>query len=189
MWTSRWGGGKCMVFSVRMVPASRRLSRFCPASLSRNPARASPSTGAPRRCRCRPGGFREHGISFVHQNLGLVPSLTVLENLLASDLATESRWRINWRKEAGRAEELFHQYHLLIDPIAPVSRLTPVQRALLAIVRAFDQLQRTRRHAESPGLLVSRRAYALPARQRCRATVQPGTRHRHRRRQCRVCLP
>jgi len=101
-----------------------------------------------------PGGFREHGISFVHQNLGLVPSLTVLENLLASDLATESRWRINWRKEAERAEDLFHQNHLSIDPLAPVSRLTPVQRALLAIVRAFDQLQRTRRHADSPGLLV-----------------------------------
>ena len=42
-----------------------------------------------------------------------------------------------------------------IDPTVQVSRLTPVQRALLAIVRAFDQLQRTRRHAgESPVLLV-----------------------------------
>jgi ribose transport system ATP-binding protein len=101
-----------------------------------------------------PGGFREHGISFVHQNLGLIPSLTVLENLLVSDLATESRWRINWHREAERAKELFRQYHLSIDPLAPVSRLTPVQRALLAIVRAFDQLQRTRGHADSPGLLV-----------------------------------
>jgi ribose transport system ATP-binding protein len=101
-----------------------------------------------------PGGFRAHGISFVHQNLGLVPSLTVLENLLASDLATESRWHINWRRETERAEALFHQYRLSIDPLASVSRLTPVQRALLAIVRAFDQLQRTRRHADSPSLLV-----------------------------------
>src|SRR5262249_28599111 len=92
-------------------------------------------------------------ISFVHQHLGLIPSLTVLENLLASDLATESRWRINWRNEAERAEQLFEQYRLPIDPRDPVSRLTPVQRALLAIVRAFDQLQRTRPHADSPGLL------------------------------------
>jgi len=98
-----------------------------------------------------PGGFREHGISFVHQNLGLVPSLTVLENLLASDLATESHWRINWRKQAERAQALFQQYHLPIDPTVQVSRLTPVQRALLSIVRAFDQLQRTRAHADSPG--------------------------------------
>jgi ribose transport system ATP-binding protein len=101
-----------------------------------------------------PGGFREHGISFVHQHLGLIPSLTVLENLLASDLATESRWRINWGREAERAEQLFQSYHLPIDPRDPVSRLTPVQRALLAIVRAFDQLQRTRARADSPGLLV-----------------------------------
>jgi ribose transport system ATP-binding protein len=100
-----------------------------------------------------PGGFRQHGISFVHQHLGLIPSLTVLDNLIASDLATESRWRIDWRKEAARAEELFARYHLAIAPRAPVSRLSPVQRALLAIVRAFDQLQRTRLH-DSPGLLV-----------------------------------
>lgn len=101
-----------------------------------------------------PGGLRQQGISFVHQNLGLVPALTVLENLLASDLATESHWYINWRQETERAQELFRQHHLLIDPLAPVSRLTPVQRALLAIVRAIDQLQRTRRRAASPGLLV-----------------------------------
>ena len=59
------------------------------------------------------------GISFVHQNLGLVPSLTVLENLLASDLATESHWRINWRKQAERAQALFQQYRLSIDPKSP----------------------------------------------------------------------
>ena len=29
-----------------------------------------------------PGALREHGLSFVHQHLGLIPSITVLENLL-----------------------------------------------------------------------------------------------------------
>jgi ribose transport system ATP-binding protein len=101
-----------------------------------------------------PGGFREHGISFVHQNLGLIPSLTVLENLLAGDLATESRWRIDWRREADRARALFDRYRLAINPTDPVSRLTPVQRALLAIVRAFDQLQRSRAGTDSARLLV-----------------------------------
>jgi ribose transport system ATP-binding protein len=101
-----------------------------------------------------PGGLREHGICFVHQNLGLIPSLTVLENLLAGDLASESRWFIHWRRETERAQDLFRRYRLAIDPLAPVSGLTPVQRALLAIVRAFDQLQRSRRYAHSPGLLV-----------------------------------
>jgi ABC-type sugar transport system ATPase subunit len=33
-----------------------------------------------------PGGFRALGISFVHQHLGLIPSLTVLENLLIADI-------------------------------------------------------------------------------------------------------
>ena len=101
-----------------------------------------------------PGGFRALGISFVHQHLGLIPSLTVLENLLIGDFATEDRWRIGWKAEGRRARDLFVRYGLAIDPSEPVSRLSPVVRALLAIVRAFDQLREVRTAAGSQGLLV-----------------------------------
>jgi ribose transport system ATP-binding protein len=101
-----------------------------------------------------PGGFRALGISFVHQHLGLIPSLTVLENLLIGELAVEDRWRIGWRVEARRAQALFARYGLAIDSSDPVSRLSPVERALLAIVRAFDQLRQARLAAGSQGLLV-----------------------------------
>jgi len=101
-----------------------------------------------------PEALREHGLSFVHQHLGLVPSLTVLENLLVYDLAVADRWAINWRAEAQRARELFARYDIWLDPLAPVSRLSPVERAQLAIVRAFDWLQRTRRAAGASGLLI-----------------------------------
>jgi ribose transport system ATP-binding protein len=101
-----------------------------------------------------PGGFRALGISFVHQHLGLIPSLTVLENLLIGDLATEDRWRIGWKAEARRTRDLFVRYGLAIDPSEPVSRLSPVERALLAIVRAFDQLREVRMAAGSQGFLV-----------------------------------
>src|SRR3984893_5425943 len=84
-----------------------------------------------------PGGFSKLGISFVHQHLGLVPTLTVLENLLVADMAVQSRWAIRRQSEAKRARDLFTRYNLLLDPAQPVSRLTAVQRALLAIVRAF----------------------------------------------------
>src|SRR4051794_14094398 len=43
-----------------------------------------------------PGRFRELKISFVHQNLGLIPPLTVVENLLLGRLAAEDRWHIDW---------------------------------------------------------------------------------------------
>ncbi len=101
-----------------------------------------------------PGALREHGLSFVHQHLGLVPSLTVLENLLVYDLAAADRWAINWRAEAQRARELFARYDLRLDPLAAVTRLSAVERAQLAIVRAFDWLRRTRRSEGASGLLV-----------------------------------
>ncbi len=101
-----------------------------------------------------PRALREHGLSFVHQHLGLVPSLTVLENLLVYDLAVDDRWAINWRAEAHRARELFERYDIALDSLAPVSRLSPVERAQLAIVRAFDWLRQTRRTDEPSGLLV-----------------------------------
>lgn len=101
-----------------------------------------------------PGGFRALGISFVHQHLGLIPSLTVIENLLIGDIATESRWRIDWGAEAERARGLFERYRLPIDPWDQVGHLSPVQRALLAIVRAFDQLRSARLQARHGGLLI-----------------------------------
>jgi ribose transport system ATP-binding protein len=100
-----------------------------------------------------PDALRERRVSFVHQHLGLLPSLTVLENLLLLDLAIEDRWLMDWGAEARRARELFERYDLPLDPMSPLSRLSPVERAQLAIVRAFDQLRRSRAE-RARGLLV-----------------------------------
>ena len=88
-----------------------------------------------------PGEFRKLGIAFVHQHLGLIPSLTVLENLLIGEHASEARWRINWNSQSRRAKTLFARFGLALDPFAEVESLSSVERALLAIVRAFDQLE------------------------------------------------
>ena len=86
------------------------------------------------------GQFRELGMSFVHQQLGLVESLSVLENLRVADLASSrSRFRISWRRERARARETFARYGLRLDPRAVVGDLKPVERALLAIVRAIEE--------------------------------------------------
>jgi len=87
------------------------------------------------------GEFRKLGIAFVHQHLALVPSMTVLENLLVGEHAVESNWRIGWGRQARRASALFTRLGLDLDPMTLVERLTPLERALLAIVRAFDQLE------------------------------------------------
>ncbi len=87
-----------------------------------------------------PGAFRRHRMSFVHQHLGLVPSLTVLENLIAGRLAERQDWAINWVGERRRAVQLFAGFGLALDPDRRVADLAPVQRALLAIVRAVDEI-------------------------------------------------
>jgi ribose transport system ATP-binding protein len=88
------------------------------------------------------GQFRELGMSFVHQDLGLVDSLSVLENLRVADIAaSRSRFRISWRKERARARTTFERYGVRLDPSASIGSLKPVERALLAIVRAIEEIR------------------------------------------------
>ncbi|MSO65892.1 MAG: sugar ABC transporter ATP-binding protein [Alphaproteobacteria bacterium] len=101
-----------------------------------------------------PGEYRRYGLGFVHQNLGLVPSLTVLENLIASDLATRGRWYIDWQREAEQARQTFARFRLDLDPDATLGALPQVQQALLAIVRAFEDIRAGAERRGHPGILV-----------------------------------
>jgi len=87
-----------------------------------------------------PGRARELGIAFVHQDLGLIPSLSVVENLRMSELAARRDWLISWRREYARAREALARFGLDLDPRQPVASLSPVARALLSIVRAAEEL-------------------------------------------------
>ncbi len=99
-----------------------------------------------------PGLFREFGIGFVHQDLALVPTLTVIENLRVGLVARASTTRfLSWRAQARRARATFSRYGVSIDPLATVADLRPVDRALLAIVRAAEDV---REEHEGPGMLV-----------------------------------
>src|SRR6202451_4408352 len=102
----------------------------------------------------KPGDFRRLGMSFVHQNLGLVPSLTVLENLRLVQLTTTARGFINWSAERAAAIEALGRFDLTIDPDERVARLSPVERALLAIVRAFEEIRAECSATGKPGLVL-----------------------------------
>jgi ribose transport system ATP-binding protein len=102
----------------------------------------------------RPGDFRRLGMSFVHQNLGLVPTLTVLENLRLSGLTSISRSFINWPQERQQAREALARFDLRLDPDERIDRLSAVDRALLAIVRAFEDIRVARERTGKPGLVL-----------------------------------
>jgi ribose transport system ATP-binding protein len=111
--------------------------------------------GRPVTLPLRPGQFRRLGMSFVHQDLGLVDSLSVVENLLVGDLTSTRSWRLSWARERRRARETFESFGLDIDPRAHVSDLRPTDRALLAIVRAVGEIRaNTAADGSEYGLLV-----------------------------------
>jgi ribose transport system ATP-binding protein len=103
------------------------------------------------------GQARTVGLSFVYQDLGLAGELTVVENLFVGRRVTGgagSFARIKWSGERNRAYEIFESYGVKLDPSAQVGRLRPTAQALLAIVRAAEELREYRREAGSGGVLV-----------------------------------
>ncbi|MDE3134328.1 MAG: sugar ABC transporter ATP-binding protein [Acidobacteriota bacterium] len=100
------------------------------------------------------GQARTVGLSFVYQDLGLAPDLQVVENLFVGHRVTSgaaSFGRINWGAERERAREIFDSYGVKLDPGAQVGRLRPTSQALLAIVRAAEELREYRREYEQSG--------------------------------------
>jgi ribose transport system ATP-binding protein len=98
--------------------------------------------GEPVRLPLAPGQFRRLGMSFVHQDLGLVPTLSVTENLRVGELA-QSRGKpfISWRRRRREARETFARYGIRVEPGRAIADLRPVERALVAIVRAVEEMR------------------------------------------------
>ncbi len=80
---------------------------------------------------------REAGISIVHQELVLVPYMTVAENIF---LGREpgSRLNINRRKMSADAQELLDAYEMHIDADTLVEHLTIAQQQMVEIVKAIS---------------------------------------------------
>jgi ribose transport system ATP-binding protein len=97
---------------------------------------------------------REIGLAFVYQDLGLAGELQVVENLFVGHRATRglgSAAPISWRGERKRARQIFERYGVDLDPSAQVGRLRPTSQALLAIVRAAEELREYREQNEDRG--------------------------------------
>jgi ribose transport system ATP-binding protein len=88
---------------------------------------------------------RDAGLRFVHQDLALIPSLSVADNLgFARGYTRDRLGTIRWRRERARSRAELRAVGIDVDPSANVSSLGPVERTLLAIARAMDQVDPTR---------------------------------------------
>lgn len=101
-----------------------------------------------------PGEFSKYGMGFVHQDLGLVMDLTVLENFMLGKLSTNSSWRINWVDERKNAKATLERYGIDIDLDMQLINIGPVERAMLAIVRAVEDINTRSGGGPTKGLLV-----------------------------------
>jgi ribose transport system ATP-binding protein len=103
-----------------------------------------------------PGQFRALGLSFVHQDLGLIPDIAVVENLRLADLVARRGGTIWWRREEAAALATLQRYRVShIDPRALVGDLPESDRALVAIIRALEEIREAReRSVNRSGLLI-----------------------------------
>ncbi|MGY2876168.1 ribose transport system ATP-binding protein [Marmoricola sp. URHA0025 HA25] len=88
-----------------------------------------------------PAASERLGLRFVHQQMGLIPTLSVTENVsIGSGYSGNAISRINWKRQHGRvAEELERLGHPL-DPRTPVGELPAATRSAVGIARAlFDR--------------------------------------------------
>jgi ribose transport system ATP-binding protein len=95
--------------------------------------------GVALRLPVRPLEARSRGVAVVHQSLGLVPEMTVLENMRVGRLrAGRISRRIHWALEREAATEMFDRLNRKVPLDAAVSTLTEEDRATVAIARALQ---------------------------------------------------
>lgn len=87
-----------------------------------------------------PGKAEAAGIRFLHQDLGLIAELSVVDNFaLVNGFSTGPGGKISAKNMARRVTEALSKLDVDVDPWAKVADLTPTERTMVAIARAFAQ--------------------------------------------------
>jgi ribose transport system ATP-binding protein len=90
----------------------------------------------------RPLEARERGVAVVHQSLGLIPEMTVLENMRIGRMsAGRFTRRIRWPHEREQALRVFERLDRSVPLDVAVSTLREEDRATVAIARALQDAE------------------------------------------------
>ncbi|MEW9552083.1 sugar ABC transporter ATP-binding protein [Nonomuraea sp. NPDC050783] len=89
----------------------------------------------------RPKELLSAGIAFVHQDLGLLDHMTVMDNICVGNLeASRILRRVQWAREAERARRVLAGLRVDIDPARLAGDLGAEERAIVAIARGLLRL-------------------------------------------------
>ena len=85
----------------------------------------------------RHGRGAAEGVAFIHQDLALVDSMTVMENIGHVSGFPRRAGLISWRALYRQSAATLSRLEADIDPASVVSRLSQAQKSIVAIARAF----------------------------------------------------
>jgi ribose transport system ATP-binding protein len=86
-----------------------------------------------------PRSAQDLGISMIHQELNLMPHLTVAQNIyIGREPRARIRFMLDEKEINGQTEELFAGMHLKIDPRIKVSDLTIAKQQMVEIAKAIS---------------------------------------------------
>lgn len=84
-----------------------------------------------------PTASAEEGFAFVHQDLGLGESLSVMENVCVGALVTNRWGRVRWKAMRRVVQQLLRDLGSSVDPDTPVAQLPQAERTGVAMARAL----------------------------------------------------
>ena len=114
--------------------------------------------GEPVSLPIKPGESDRLGLRFLHQDVGVVRTLTVLENLRVGRYRPTRFGRLDWREERRRARKSLEEMGLDIDPDAVVKNVPAAERALIGFARAIQDMD----HARGEVLILDEPTAFLP---------------------------
>ena len=100
--------------------------------------------GEPVALPIKPGASARLGLRFLHQDVGVVRSLTVLENLRVGRYQATRFGGLDWREERRAALKILGLVGLDLDPDTVVREVPPAERALIGFARAMQDMDHDR---------------------------------------------
>lgn len=84
---------------------------------------------------------KQHGIAVIHQDLGVVPGMSVIENMcISTGYGTHALGPIDWERQRQLASATLERLNIELPLNVPVSELGSAERAFVAIARAAREI-------------------------------------------------
>jgi ribose transport system ATP-binding protein len=83
------------------------------------------------------GAAQAHGCHFVHQDLGLIDSLTAADNIFLGSVFPTRNLTVRTRQMRAESSRIFGLVGLTVSPAAKIASLTRAEQTMVAVARAM----------------------------------------------------